>query len=565
MRASQWYIATLKETPNDAEVASHQLMLRAGLIRKLGSGLYTWLPLGLKVLRKVELIVREEMNHAGGLEVLMPAVQPAELWQETGRWETFGGQLLTMKDSNQRDYCFGPTHEEVITDLMRQELQSYKQLPVLMYQIQTKFRDEIRPRFGVMRAREFIMKDAYSFHLNEASLQKTYDTMYQSYCNVFDRLGLQYRAVEADTGAIGGAVSHEFQVLADAGEDILFYSDQSNYAANSEQATYLLPKVAASVETEALKHISTPGKKTIADVSQYLHVKPEQTVKTLVVAGREHPMVALVLRGDDTLNPIKAAKHPWIQSPLCLIDDADIEKTLKIPTGYIGPVDLPLPVIVDHQARALSQFVCGANQIDHHYQHAVWQRDAKCDDIADLRMVKEGDLSPDGQGTLRACRGIEVGHIFQLGDKYAKAMHADVLNESGQLQTMLMGCYGLGISRIVAAAIEQHHDEKGICWPESIAPFQLVIIPINAERTPAVKEATEALYQRCLKQGIDVLMDDRAERPGVLFADHDLIGIPHRIVIGERNLVNQQVEYKHRSEAAPRLLSLENIFSELKF
>ncbi len=561
MRASQWYIATLKETPNDAEIASHQLMLRAGLIRKLGSGLYTWLPLGLKVLRKVEHIVREEMNSAGGLEVLMPAVQPAELWQETGRWETFGGQLLTMKDSNQRDYCFGPTHEEVITDLMRQELQSYKQLPILMYQIQTKFRDEIRPRFGVMRAREFIMKDAYSFHLDDVSLQKTYNTMYQTYCNVFDRLGLQYRAVEADTGAIGGAVSHEFQVLADAGEDILFYSDTSHYAANSEQATYLLPKITTATETDTLKKVSTPNKKTIADVSQYLHIKPEQTVKTLIVVGREHPMVALVLRGDDTLNPIKAAKHPWVQSPLCLIDDADIEKSLKIPTGYIGPIDLPMPIIIDHQARALSQFVCGANEADHHYQHAVWQRDAKADEIADLRMVKEGDLSPDGQGTLRSCRGIEVGHIFQLGDKYAKAMHADVLNESGQLQTMTMGCYGLGISRIVAAAIEQHHDTKGICWPENIAPFQLVIIPINAERTPAVKEAAETLYQSCLKQGIDVLLDDRAERPGVLFADHDLIGIPHRVVISERNLVNQQVEYKPRTETEPQLVSLENILS----
>lgn len=563
MRVSEWYIATLKETPHDAEISSHQLMLRAGLIRKLASGLYTWLPLGLKVLRNIERIVREEMNRAGAIEILMPAIQPAELWQETGRWESFGHQLLTMKDSHDRAYCFGPTHEEVITDLIRQELQSYKQLPLTLYQIQTKFRDEIRPRFGVMRAREFIMKDAYSFHLNTDSLQTTYATMYQAYCHVFNRLGLQFRAVEADTGAIGGAVSHEFQVLADAGEDVIFYSDGSDYAANSEQATYQFPPAAGDVSAPALASIATPGKKTIAEVSQFLNIKPEQMVKTLVVAGREHPMVALVLRGDDVINPIKAAKHPWVQSPLCLIDDAQIKLKLAITPGFIGPIELPIPVIVDHQARALNEFVCGANQDNHHYQHAVWQRDVKTHDIADLRLVQEGDISPDGQGRLRACRGIEVGHIFQLGDKYSKAMHAEVSNESGQLENLLMGCYGLGISRIVAAAIEQHHDEKGICWPQAIAPFQVVIIPIHADKNLAVKNAAESLYQTCLERGIDVLLDDRDERPGVLFADQDLIGIPHRIVVGDRHLKNNVVEYKARKSTEVRLIDLAAIFDLL--
>lgn len=560
MRASEWYIATLKETPNDAEIVSHQLMLRAGMIRKLGSGLYTWLPLGLKVLRKIEHIVREEMNQAGTLEVLMPAVQPAELWQETGRWESFGGQLLTMQDSNERAYCFGPTHEEVITDLMRQELQSYKQLPITFYQIQTKFRDEIRPRFGVMRAREFIMKDAYSFHLNEASLQSTYGIMHRTYCNIFNRLGLKFRAVEADTGAIGGAVSHEFQVLADAGEDVIFYSDTSDYAANSEQATYLLPPASEVATGPALNTVATPGKKTIADLSAFLNIQPEQTVKTLIVAGREHPMVALVLRGDDAVNPVKATKHPLVKSPMCLIEDAKIEQTLGIPPGFIGPLHLSIPIIIDHQALAMHEFVCGANQIDHHHQHAVWHRDIKVENVADLRLVKEGDISPDGQGQLRACRGIEVGHIFQLGDKYAKAMHAEVLDESGQLQTMLMGCYGLGISRIVAAAIEQHHDEKGICWPKSIAPFQVVIIPINATRLPAVKEAAEALYQACQERGIEVLLDDRTERPGVLFADHDLIGIPHRVVVSERHLKDNVIEYKARTAAEACLVPLTDVW-----
>lgn len=562
MRASLWLSATLKETPNDAEIKSHQLMLRAGMIRKLGSGLYSWLPLGIKVLHKIERIVREEMNRSGAMEVLMPAVQPAELWQETGRWETFGDLLLTMKDSNGRDYCFGPTHEEVITDLMRYELQSYKQLPATFYQIQTKFRDEIRPRFGVMRAREFIMKDAYSFHLNMESLQKTYDRMYQTYSRIFDRLGLKYRAVEADTGAIGGAVSHEFQVLADAGEDLVFYSDTGSYAANIEQATSLVPAPGSlnrdnSDQTMAL--IDTPGQKTIADLESFLNISAENTLKTLIVAGTEQPLIALVLRGDDSLNEVKASKHPWVEAPLRFIDEAEILKTLKTPVGSLGPVNIGIPVLADHHALALASFVCGANQADKHYHYAVWGRDAQYSEACDIRNVKTGDQSPDGIGHLQSCRGIEVGHIFQLGDKYAKAMQASVIDEQGKAQTMVMGCYGLGISRVVAAAIEQQHDEKGIIWPESIAPFSLVIIPINGHRSETVKNQAEALYQQFIDLGYDVLLDDRQERPGVLFADNELIGIPHRLVIGDKNLEKGFIEYKARAAEEAMLLPVQEV------
>lgn len=554
MRASQWFLPTLKETPNDAEIASHQLMLRAGMIRKLGSGLYTWLPLGLKVLRKVEQIVREEMNRALAMEVLMPAVQPAELWHETGRWETFGGQLLTMRDSNGRDYCFGPTHEEVITDLMRNELRSYKQLPVNFYQIQTKFRDEIRPRFGVMRAREFIMKDAYSFHLSKESLQQTYEVMYNTYCRIFDRLGLRYRAVEADTGAIGGSASHEFQVLADTGEDLIFFSDSSPYAANIEQATSLLPSRASFALDKEMLKLDTPNKKTIRDVADFLQINSADMVKTLIVEGSEHPFVALVLRGDDELNEVKASKHPLVKSPLRFANDETILQNLKVPVGFIGPVGLSIPIIVDHHALAMESFVCGANHADQHYVNACWQRDANFYDAFDLRNVKEGDRSPDGVGTLQSCRGIEVGHVFQLGDKYAKAMKAEVLNEQGQLQVMQMGCYGLGITRVVAAAIEQHHDERGIIWPHAIAPFQLVIIPINGHHCPTVKEYADKLYAELQAMGIDVLIDDRNERPGVLFADNDLIGIPHRLVISEKLLQQEQIEYKARNQSEAQLI-----------
>ncbi|CAM2941982.1 proline--tRNA ligase [Legionella worsleiensis] len=559
MRASQWFLATQKETPSDAEITSHRLMLRAGMIRKLGSGLYTWMPLGLKVLRKIEQIVREEMNNTHAMEVLMPAVQPAELWQETGRWETFGGQLLTMRDSNQREYCFGPTHEEVITDIMRTELRSYKQLPANFYQIQTKFRDEIRPRFGVMRAREFIMKDAYSFHLTIESLQATYEQMYQAYCRIFNRMGLKFRAVEADTGAIGGSASHEFQVLADSGEDLIFYSDTSDYAANIEQATSLRPTPSNEITNKPMELVDTPNKKTITEVAEFLQVGSKETIKTLIVQGKEHPMVALILRGDDELNEIKATKHPLVHSPLVFIDEETILKTLKAPVGSLGPVNMTIPIIVDHHALAMPSFVCGANQADKHYLNAAWGRDAHYSDAFDLRNVKEGDISPDGKGTLRSCRGIEVGHVFQLGDKYAKAMNAAVLNEQGQLQTMLMGCYGLGISRVVAAAIEQHHDEQGIIWPQAIAPFQLVIIPINGQRSQQVSEYAEYLYQHCCQHGLDVLLDDRNERPGVLFADNDLIGIPHRLVVSERNLEQGCVEYKPRCASESQQVAKEQI------
>jgi len=559
MRASQWFISTLKETPNDAEVVSHQLMLRAGMIHKLGSGLYTWMPLGLKVLRKVERIVREEMNRAQAMELLMPAVQPAELWQETGRWDTFGGQLLTMRDSNDRAYCFGPTHEEVITDIMRDELQSYKQLPANFYQIQTKFRDEIRPRFGVMRAREFIMKDAYSFHLSMESLQATYKAMYQAYSRIFDRMGLKYRAVEADTGAIGGSASHEFQVLADSGEDLIFYSDTSDYAANIEQATSLKPAKASKITSEPMSLIDTPNRKTINEVAQFLNIASSQTIKTLIVKGKEHPMVALVLRGDDELNEVKAIKHHLVDSPLQMIEEGAILKTLKAPIGSLGPVNLSIPVIVDHQALAMESFVCGANQADKHFKNVAWDRDVSNYEIYDLRNVKDGDPSPDGKGTLHSCRGIEVGHVFQLGDKYAKAMNAAVINEQGQLQTMMMGCYGLGITRVVAAAIEQNHDDQGIIWPQAIAPFHLVIVPINSQRSQAVKDQADALYQQFCDLGIDVLLDDRNERPGVLFADNDLIGIPHRLVISDRNLEQHSVEYKSRASSQTQQIDLDKV------
>ncbi|PJD94855.1 MAG: proline--tRNA ligase [Legionella sp.] len=563
MRVSQWFLATQKETPNDAEIKSHQLMLRTGMIRKLGSGLYTWMPLGLKVLRKIEQIVREEMNKAQAMEILMPAVQPAELWQETGRWETFGGQLLKMHDNNQREYCYGPTHEEVITDIMRTELQSYKQLPANFYQIQTKFRDEIRPRFGVMRAREFIMKDAYSFHITTESLQQTYDVMYQTYSRIFDRMGLKYRAVEADTGAIGGSASHEFQVLADSGEDLIFYSDQSHYAANIEQATCLKPEKAVVQAHMNRQLVDTPAQKTIQEVAAFLQIDEGNTVKTLIVKGTEHPMVALVLKGDDELNEVKAIKHPLVHSPLLFIDEEYIMEELNAPVGSLGPIDLPIPVIVDHHALALSGFTCGANQKDKHFMQVQWDKDVTTYQDYDLRNVKNGDPSPDGQGTLHSCRGIEVGHVFQLGEKYAQAMNAQVINQQGQLQTMMMGCYGLGISRVVAAAIEQHHDDKGIIWPQAIAPFDVVIIPINGHKSQTVAEKADALYQQLSQLGVDVLLDDRKERPGVLFADHDLIGIPHRVVISERTLENACVEYKARTEQEAQTIAYEDIVSYL--
>lgn len=561
MKTSNWFISTLKETPNDAEIISHKLMLRAGLIRKLGSGLYTWLPIGLKVLSKVEQIIREEMNNISALEMLMPSVQPAELWQETGRWHTFGNQLLKMQDNNGRKYCFGPTHEEVITDLVRQELRSYKQLPITFYQIQTKFRDEIRPRFGVMRAREFIMKDAYSFHLNTECLKKTYQNMYDAYCKIFNKMGLKYRVVEADTGAIGGFASHEFQLLAESGEDIIVYNDEETYAANVEQATSLLPKIGNILPKEEMRIIDTPQIKTIKQLASMMNENASKSVKTLIVKGKDLPLVAIVLRGDDELNPVKAEKHPLIQSPLCFVNEEDVEKNLAVKFGSLGPVNLNIPIIADFNARALESFSCGANINDKHYINVAWERDATCDDVFDLRLVKEGDKSPDGIGTLKSCRGIEVGHIFQLGNKYSKDMNAQVLNEEGKLQPMMMGCYGLGVSRIVAAAIEQHHDDKGIIWPQAIAPFELVIIPINYDKSDNVKIAADNFYQECLKLKIDVLLDDRKERAGVLFADNDLLGIPHRIVISDKLLEKQQLEYKNRTENESKLIDIQQFLS----
>lgn len=560
MRTSEWFVPTQKETPSDAEIVSHQLMLRAGLIHKLGAGLYTWLPLGLRILRKVEQIVREEMNRSGALEILMPAVQPAELWQETGRWDTFGNQLLKMEDNNERLYCFGPTHEEVITNIMRHELRSYKQLPLNLYQIQTKFRDEIRPRFGVMRAREFIMKDAYSFNLNDASLEDSYQKMYNAYCRIFERMGLTYRAVEADTGAIGGSKSHEFQVLADSGEDIIVYSDSSDYAANLEKATCKLPEPCTKGTEQTLSKVETPNVRTIEQLCQHLSCNAEETVKTLIVKGTEQPWVALIIRGDDSLNEIKAEKLEAVASPIQMASDEDMKK-LKLPVGSLGPIGMSIPIIIDHFVAAMPSFICGANEEGYHYQHANWQRDGKYNEIADLRNVKEGDTSPDGQGILKTCRGIEVGHVFQLGDKYSYAMKAEVLDESGKLLPLKMGCYGLGISRVVAAAIEQHHDERGIVWPLALAPYQVVIIPINGHRSAPVREACEDLYNTLLQQGVEVLLEDRKERPGVLFADHDLIGIPHRIIIGDRTLAEGKVEYKARHAQDSEMIDLNTIES----
>jgi prolyl-tRNA synthetase len=566
MRASQWMLTTLRETPNEAEIVSHQLMLRAGLIKKLGAGLYSWLPLGLKVLKKVERIVREEMDKIGALELLMPAVHPAELWQETGRWETFGGQLLTMQDHQGRQYCFGPTHEEIITDLVRSTLHSLKSYPINLYQIQTKFRDEIRPRFGVMRAREFLMKDAYSFHLSQECLQTTYDLMFQAYSNILNRLGLRFRAVEADTGAIGGSYSHEFQVLAQAGEDIIFYSSESPYAANIEKATSLTPMPAKpSTHLPPMEKIATPHLKTIEEVAKALNQEPKNILKTLLVRGVNSPVVALVLRGNDTLNLIKAAKHPLVADPLEFIaeNSKEAEQT-QLPVGYIGPLALNIPVIADHHAAALTSFTCGANEVDHHVVQAIWHRDAHYDECYDLRNVMDGDASPDGHGTLSSCHGIEVGHVFQLGDKYTQAMNVNIINAEGKNQHPIMGTYGFGVSRVIAAAIEQHHDDRGICWPTAMAPFEWVIIPIDAERHPEVKALSELLYQQALQAGLDPLLDDRQERPGVKFADADLIGIPHRVVVSQKLLAQgNMVEYKARTEAQARIISaqeLENIW-----
>jgi prolyl-tRNA synthetase len=560
----------MKETPADAEIISHQLMLRAGMVRRLASGLYTWLPTGLRVLRKVEQIVREEMNKAGAIEILMPVVQHAELWQESGRWEKMDAELLRFKDRHQRDFVLGPTHEEVVTDLVRKEISSYKQLPINLYQIQTKFRDERRPRFGVMRAREFLMKDAYSFHLSQESLQQTYDAMYQAYCNIFTRLGLDFRPVLADTGAIGGSMSHEFHVLAASGEDAIVFSDGSDYAANIEKAEALPPQGSRPAATQAKTEVATPDAKTIDEVSALLKVEARAIVKTLIVYARKadekaaQTLVALVLRGDHELNEIKAEKHPLVASPLQFASEEEVLAATGAKPGSVGPVGLTIPVIVDHAAAHLADFVTGANKDGFHFTGVNFDRDITTYQVADLRNVVEGDPSPCGQGKLVIRRGIEVGHIFQLGDRYSAAMKAGVLNEEGKHQIMTMGCYGVGVSRIVAAAIEQNHDEYGIKWPAAIAPFQVAIVPMNMHKSVRIQEAAEQLYKDLTAAGFEVLFDDRKERPGVMFADMELVGVPYHIIVGERNLDEQKVELKNRLTGEKLMLSLTDVVAQIQ-
>jgi prolyl-tRNA synthetase len=567
MRTTQFLLATEKETPADAEVISHKLMLRAGMIRKLAAGLYTWLPLGLRVLRKVETIIREEMNRSGALEVLMPAVQPAELWQESGRWEKYGPELLRLRDRHEREFCFGPTHEEVITDLVRRQIRSYKQLPANFYQIQTKFRDEIRPRFGVMRAREFLMKDAYSFHINEESLQQTYDVMHATYCRIFQRIGLDFRPVQADTGSIGGHASHEFHVLADSGEDMIAFSDSSDYAANVELAPAPIPDESRPVASETMQTVDTPGQHSIEEVSGFLKVPAARTLKTLLVQAAEDApaeVIALVLRGDHELNAIKAEKLPQVASPLQFASEEQIRSVARCDAGSIGPVDLSIPVIADHSALAIADFVCGANENGKHLTGVNWSRDLPEAQAADLRNVLEGDVSPDGQGKLLLKRGIEVGHIFQLGTKYSEAMNAHVLDENGKAVVMPMGCYGIGVSRIVASAIEQNHDERGIIWPTAIAPFELALVPINMHKSVRLREAAEKLYEELLGAGIDVLLDDRKERPGVMFADMELTGMPHRLVLSDSGLDDNKIEYRARRETENEFADLDKAVDFIK-
>jgi len=550
MKLSVYPINTMKETPAEAEVISHQLMLRAGLIRRLAAGLYSWLPMGLRVLRKVERIVREEMDRAGALELVMPVVQPGELWQESGRWSQYGPELLRFKDRHERDFVAGPTHEEVITDIARRELQSYRQLPVNFYQIQTKFRDEVRPRFGVMRAREFIMKDAYSFHLDEASLQAGYRAMYDAYTRIFTRTGLTFRAVRADSGAIGGDVSQEFHVLAPSGEDAIVFSDGDDYAANLEAAAALPPAEPRPAPREALRKVATPGMRTIEDLAHFLKVEPARCLKTLIVDGTGDEVVALVVRGDHELNAVKAQKLPGVASPLRMASAARVLAATGTEPGYVGLVGLKCRVYADHAALALADFVCGANDKDMHLTGVNWERDLPAAPAADLRKVVEGDPSPSGRGRLKIARGIEVGHIFQLGSKYSAPMKARVLDEAGQEVTLLMGCYGIGVTRIVAAAIEQNHDERGIIWPEPIAPFQVVLVPINLQKSARVREVSDRLYAELSAAGVEVLYDDRDARPGVKFADAELLGVPHRLVVAERGLEAGKLEYRHRRDSA---------------
>lgn len=563
MRVSQFLLATLKENPADAEIVSHQLMLRAGIIRKMAAGLYNWLPMGLRVLRKVEHIIRDEMNRSGAQEVLMPVTQPAELWQESGRWEQYGPELLRMQDRHARDFCLGPTHEEVITDLVRKEIRSYRQLPANFYQIQTKFRDEIRPRFGIMRSREFIMKDAYSFHVDQASLNDTYQVMYDTYSRIFTRLGLTFRAVHADTGNIGGAVSHEFHVLADSGEDAIAFSDSSDYAANVELAEAIPAAETPAAASADMQSVDTPNVHTIEKVSDFLKVAATQCLKTLIVKGHDDILVALVLRGDHELNTIKAEKLDAVAAPLTFATEEEIRAAIGCGTGSIGPVDIGLHIIADRDAACVADFVCGANEDGKHLTGVNWNRDVTPDIVADIRNVVAGDKSPDGNGTLAIARGIEVGHIFQLGDKYSKAMNAAVLDENGKNIIMTMGCYGIGVTRVVAAAIEQNHDENGIIWPDAIAPFHIALIPMNMHKSQRLRDACEKLYGELQDAGYDVLFFDGKERPGVMFADVELIGIPHRIVVGERGLDSETLEYRGRRDTENTDVPLQDILTFL--
>ncbi|EIJ68569.1 proline--tRNA ligase [Pasteurella bettyae] len=566
MRTSKYLFSTLKETPNDAQVVSHQLMLRAGMIRPMASGLYNWLPTGIRVLEKVKNIIREEMNKSGAIEVLMPVVQPAELWQESGRWEQYGPELLRFNDRGNRDFVLGPTHEEVITDLVRREVSSYKQLPLNLYQIQTKFRDEVRPRFGVMRSREFIMKDAYSFHTTKESLQETYDVMYQTYSNIFTRLGLDFRAVQADTGSIGGSASHEFQVLASSGEDDVVFSTESDYAANIELAEAIAVGERQAPMAE-MQLVDTPNAKTIAELVAQFNLSIEKTVKTLIVKGatEEQPLVALVIRGDHELNEIKAEKLPEVASPFEFADEADIKAKVGAGVGSLGPVNLNIPVIIDRSVAVMNDFAAGANIDGKHYFNINWERDVALPKVADLRNVVEGDPSPDGKGTLLIKRGIEVGHIFQLGKKYSEAMGATVQGEDGKPLVMTMGCYGIGVTRVVASAIEQHHDERGIIWPsDAIAPFTVAIVPMNMHKSESVQAYVEELYNSLNNQGVEVIFDDRKERPGVMFADMELIGVPHMLVIGEKNLANGEIEYKNRRTGEKQMIAKEQLLAFLK-
>jgi prolyl-tRNA synthetase len=562
MRLSQFFLSTSKEAPAEAELISHKLMLRAGLIRRLGSGLYTWMPLGLKVLRRVEAIVREEMNRAGALELFMPAIQPAELWEESGRWEKFGPQMLKIKDRHERDFCFGPTHEEVITDIARKEIRSYRQLPVNFYQIQTKFRDEIRPRFGVMRAREFIMKDAYSFHADRASLEHTYQTMYEAYGRIFTRLGLKFRAVAADPGAIGGSGSHEFHVLADSGEDAIAFCPSSDYAANIEMAEAVAPAERRPQPGKSMERIPTPGVGTMDEVTAFFKTGADQTVKTLIAIGTAGP-VALLVRGDHKLNEVKAAKLPEMGGELRLATEAEVKAATGTNSGSVGPKGLKIAVVADRAVLTMADFICGANEDGLHLSGVNFGRDLPEPRVADLRNVVAGDPSPDGKGTLELCRGIEVGHVFQLGTKYSQAMNASFLDKDGKAQVLEMGCYGIGVSRIVAAAIEQNNDDKGIIWPVSMAPFLLAITPIGYRKSKLVSETADKLYKELTDAEIEVLLDDRDERPGVMFADTELIGIPHRLTIGERGLKIGMAEYQGRQDTEAQRISLGDIMNFL--